>query len=114
MQESPINRRLKKLLSQHAGRAWDAEMQAALGGLADKFDQWREGAMTCENLHRAVHEYHDGIAREIWKRYRTNKPEIPLAYAVATGFVSRESLPEEFVDHIELHVRALEEVLEEG
>ena len=88
-------------------------MKAALGALGEKFDQWRAGTMSSEQLHQAVHEYHNGIGREIWKRYATNKPEMPLAHAVAAGFVSRESLPEEILAHIESRVEMFEELLRE-
>jgi len=104
---------MRKLLRHHASLAWEAEMKIALGTLADKFDQWRAGTVTSDELHQAVHEYHDGIGRDIWKRYSTNKPEIPLAHAVAAGFVNREALPQEIFSHIESTVEMFEELAQE-
>ncbi|WP_295387045.1 hypothetical protein [uncultured Thiodictyon sp.] len=91
---------LKKLLQLHMGRAWEAELRAALGALADRFDQWRSGVLTTEDLDSAVHEYHNGIAREIWKRYTGDDPALPLARAVALGLIARESLPPEVLERI--------------
>ena len=68
--------------------------------------------MSPDDLHQAVHEYHDGVGREIWKRHATNKPEIPLAHAVAAGFVSRESLPQDVLVRIESTVEMFEELLQ--
>lgn len=86
------SKKLKALLREHAGRAWEAEMGAALEGLAAKFDAWKAGAISNADLHAAVHEYHDGIAREIWKRFSTNDPKMQLAHAVATGVLRKDSL----------------------
>ena len=94
------SKKMKALLRQHAGRAWEAEMKAALGGLAAKFEEWRAGSMSSADLHAAIHEYHDGIGREIWKRFATNNPTMPLAHAVAIGLVTMESLPAEVQEHI--------------
>lgn len=91
---------LKKLIELHMGRAWEAELRDALGALADRFDQWRAATLTTEDLDSAVHEYHNGIARDIWKRYTGGDPALPLARAVVLGIIARESLPPEVLEHI--------------
>jgi len=96
-----ISKKLKQRLRQYASRAWDAEVQATLQALAVKFERWKKGGMSSADLNDAIHEYHDGVAREIWKRFSTNKPGMPLAHAVAAGFVTKESLPAEVLEHIE-------------
>lgn len=88
-------------------------MKAALEALALKFDQWRAEAISSTDLHDAIHEYHHGIGREIWKRYATNDPETSLAYAVAVGFLSRESLPQEVAEHIASSVDFFEQQMRE-
>ena len=94
------SKKMKALLRQHADRAWEAEMKAALEALSAKFGEWEAGRILSADLHAAIHEYHDGIGREIWKRFATNNPEVSLAHAVAAGFVTKESLPGEVQDHI--------------
>lgn len=89
-------------------------MKVALGALGDKFDQWRAGVLSSGDLHDAIHEYHQGPGREIWKRYATNRPETQLAYAVAAGFVSRESLPKEVLDSIASTVEFFAGQMREG
>ncbi len=75
-------------------------MKAALGKLAAKFGEWESGGLSSADLHAAIHEYHDGIGREIWKRFATNNPAVSLAHAVAAGFVTKESLPGDVQDPI--------------
>ena len=88
-----IPKKLKRLLAEQADRAWEAEMRGALAALAERFDQWRAGALSCGELDQAVHAYHNGIARDIWKRYAGNDPVLPVARAVALGILERESVP---------------------
>ena len=95
-----ISKALKKELRQHADRAWEAEMKAALGDLATKFDEWRAGSLSSGDLDAAIHTYHDGIAREIWRRFSGNDRKVPLAHAVAVGLIEAESLPAEVREHI--------------
>ena len=75
-------------------------MRTALAALAERFDQWRAGTLSCDELDQAVHAYHNGVAREIWKRYDGDDPALPLARAVALGILGRESLPPEVLAHI--------------
>ena len=106
-----ISKKLKKMLRQHASRAWEAEMQAALQALEAKFSQWKKGTISSAELNDAIHEYHDGISRDIWRRFSTNKPRMPLAYAVASGLITEKSLPAEVLEHIESTVEYFREQL---
>jgi hypothetical protein len=103
------SKKLKAVLREHASRAWEAEMGAALGALAAKFDEWKAGSMSTADLDAAVHEYHNGSAREIWKRFSTNDPVIPLAHAVVAGVLPKDSLPPEVVERIASMVALLQE-----
>lgn len=56
--------------------------------------------MSAFELNELVHQFHDGISREIWKRYATNHLEPAVASAVAAGVLRREELPQELLQHI--------------
>ena len=94
------SKKMKALLRQYADLACEAEMKAALGVLAAKFCEWEAGRLSSADLHALIHKYHDGIGREIWRRFTSNDPDVSLAHAVAAGFVTKESLPGEVQDHI--------------
>jgi hypothetical protein len=94
------SKKLTAAVRKHAKRAWEAEMRAALEPLAAKFDLWRAGRMSTADLDEAIHAYHNGVAREIWRRFATNDPKMPLAHAVAIGAPSMESLPSGVAEHI--------------
>jgi hypothetical protein len=84
-------------------------MKAALEDLAAKFDTWKAGRISSADLDAAIHRHHDGIAREIWRRFSTNDAKVPLAHAVAVGLVTKESLPAEVLEHIAPMVEFFEE-----
>lgn len=98
MRDTP--KKLKKELRQHAERAWEAEMRAALSDLAAKFGDWHAGTMSSADLNAAIHTYHNGIAREIWKRFSSNDARMPLAHAVALGLIEEATLSPEVREHI--------------
>jgi hypothetical protein len=75
-------------------------MRAALGILAAKFDEWRAGRLATADLDAAIHKYHDGAAREIWRRFSTNDLKMPLAHAVAVGLIEEQSLSPEVREQI--------------
>ncbi len=97
---SEPSKKLRKMLREQAERAWEAEMRAALGALHGKFEQWKSGEVSSGDLDRAIHEYHNGIARDIWKRYSNSRPHFQVAYAVAAGLIAKDSLPPEVQEYI--------------
>jgi hypothetical protein len=57
--------------------------------------------LTCSTLSSAsdefVHQFHDGISREIWKRYGSSHLEPAVAWAVAAGVLRKEELSTELL-----------------
>jgi hypothetical protein len=102
-----LSKKLKAALREHTARVWEAEMGAALRALAAKFDERKAGGLSTADLNAAVHEHHDGVSREIWKRFNAKDQRIPLAHAVATGVIREESLPPEVLEHIASMVESL-------
>jgi hypothetical protein len=52
-----------------ADAAWQAELSEALREVDRLFAEWRAGAIDAFRLADAIHEFHDGPNRELWKRY---------------------------------------------
>ena len=90
---------IKRQLRELAGQAYQREMERELGKLAASFDAWRAGEIDCWELHKRVHGYHNGAARELYKSYATtNRPDLNVAYAVVTGILDRATVPTEVLD----------------
>jgi hypothetical protein len=95
------SKRTRKLLREQAARAWETEMTAALNALGEQFDHWRAGDLSTDALDQAVHHYHNGKAREIWKRYTVDDPAVAVAAAVVRGVLAQSSLPAEVQEQIQ-------------
>jgi hypothetical protein len=93
-----LPKHVKRSVRELAGRANEAELHAELAKLAEHFDAWRRGEVDSFDLGQHIHEFHDGAAREIWKKYSGNDPRIPVAYAIHTGVLSRDDVPPETLD----------------
>ena len=98
MEDTP--KRIKRLVREYAGVAHDRELGQALLDLRREFDRWQHGELSVVQLNDAVHQFHEGRSRDIWKRYTTDHGEPGLACAVATGIVRRDELPPELLRHL--------------
>ena len=74
MNEYP--KRIKRELKELAGQAYENELGRELGDLARHFDDWREGKIGASDLTELVHQYHNGPARELWKKYNGSFTEL--------------------------------------
>jgi len=98
MQDAP--KRMKRLVREWAGIAHDRDLRTALGELRIQFGRWERGEISSFELNEFVHQFHDGISREIWKRYASSHLEPAVASAVAAGVLRKEELPTELLQHI--------------
>jgi hypothetical protein len=98
MQDTP--KRIKRLVRESAGIAHDRELGKALLDLRAQFDRWQRGEISAVELNDLIHRFHEGVSRDIWKKYATNHLEPALGFAVATGILRRDELAPELVQHI--------------
>lgn len=92
---------IKRLLREHAALAHEEELRRALLPLGDEFDRWRRGEVGSEGLSGHIHEFHQGPAREIWKRYHQGLPDVAVAYAIWRGILQREKVPAELLEALD-------------
>jgi hypothetical protein len=84
----------KALLRQLAEEAWEAELNDELEELFESFTNWADKGLSAFELSEQIHEFHNGIARELYKRY-TGDPAAAVARAIARGFLGEEALTPE-------------------
>ena len=90
---------MKRSLRQLAALAHDEELRRALLPLAAAFEEWRAGRLESADLVEVIHQFHDGQAREIWKRY-TYDPDTGVAQAIASGVIDRDKVPSDVLEHL--------------
>jgi len=101
MQDYP--KRIKKQLRELSGVAYKRELNSALSGLHKLFEAWQQSKIDCWDLNDAIHKFHDGISRDLYKQYVMSGPNYSLlvAYALARKILCREEISDEVYQHIE-------------
>lgn len=72
--------------------AYERELSEELGVLEESFHQWRCGSINAYDLSQAIHEFHDGPARDLYVSYNRLKPEVLVARAFAHGVLTEKDV----------------------
>jgi hypothetical protein len=94
------SKKVKRLLREQAAIAHERELHRELAKLDGTFAEWRNGAISSEELTYRIHKYDTGPARELWKRYNSGPAEISVAYAIVVGILDRDEVPAELLEAI--------------
>lgn len=98
MRTDDPERRVNRMLREHAGLAYEEELRRALLPLADDFDRWRRGELASTELSERIHLFHDGAARKIWSTYHDGDPRLAVAGAIHLGILPRDQVPAELLE----------------
>jgi hypothetical protein len=107
MQNYP--KRIKKQLHELLGVAYKRELDAALSDLHKLFEAWQQSKIDCWDLNDAIHKFHDGISRDLYKQYvmSGSRYYLPVAYALARKILCREEISDEVYQLIEPMVSSI-------
>lgn len=86
---------VRRLIGQWNNIAYERELRAALTELLQVFHEWEAGKLNSFEMSEAIHKYHDGTARTLYKLYAMDcsREDWLLDAAVSHGIVSKEELP---------------------
>ena len=59
----------KKRLRELAGIGYERDLAHCPGVVKNSFEKWEAGEISVWDLNDKIHEFHDGIARELYKVY---------------------------------------------
>ena len=82
----------RKQLRTLAGIAYERELAAALAQLDGRFADWRAGKLSPFELSDALHQFHNGISRDLYSFYGGN-PAICVAHGLAAGVLPAAEVP---------------------
>src|SRR5712691_2934162 len=94
---SKLTKRVRARLRQLAGEAWEAELNRELEVLFDHFSTWAEDGLSAFELSDLIHEFHNGISRDLYARYTTLPPTITVPRAVALTILGEGDLGPELL-----------------
>ena len=81
-------------LRQLAVDAHSRELTAALTDLYEEFGRWGGSETGAFDLNEIVHKFHDGISRELYKRYVLGSVELGVIYALQQGILGADEVDE--------------------
>lgn len=93
---------ISKKMRELSNQAYERELRKELESLAGKFTLWQENELGIWDLEEAIHQFHNGAARELYKRYTMVSPELILPYALYNNIIAYEELPEEIADEVKM------------
>ena len=88
-----LSKRETATLRELANEAWEAELHGALDDLFEDFCRWADEGYSSFELIERIHEFHDGPARDLYKRYTAMLPGTAVARAIAVGTIDASALP---------------------
>jgi hypothetical protein len=101
-----FTKRERAQLRELAGAAWEAELEAELEKLFEAFLKWADNWMGAFDLSDRIHEFHNGISRELYGRYTGLDPEITVPRAVALGILGEGELDEALLGKLSAQIEA--------
>ena len=88
-----LSKSLRRNIRDLAAVAHNRELGAELRRLDDLFSQWRNGQLGAHELNEAIHHFHDGPSRHLWKIYTDSDPSLAVASAIARGVLQEQEIP---------------------
>jgi hypothetical protein len=83
-----------------AGLAHQRELEQALDSLEANFKAWRAGEIGPFELSDRIHEFHNGPAQELWKRYTGLDAGLNANMAFARGVLEDKDIPPDLLDEV--------------
>jgi hypothetical protein len=105
---------IKRLLREFAAEAYEKELSRELARLDASFAEWRDGKIHSGELSDRIHQYETGTSRELFNKYNEGKNDFNVAYAIVTGILDREEVPEELIEAIDKHLRFYQSRKDDG
>ncbi|MCC9603753.1 hypothetical protein LOC67_24650 [Stieleria sp. JC731] len=72
--------------------AWKRELSAEIHKLADAICAMDAGDLSPHDVNDQIHEFHDGISRELWRRYTQSDPGASVYRAHYDGYLTDDDL----------------------
>jgi len=91
---APLTAEQRKELRRLAELAYERELSAELGVLESHFGKWRQGEIDPFELSDAIHQFHQGPARDLYVANAGPKPEALVARALAREVLAEDEVPQ--------------------
>ena len=109
MVNPPHSKAARKHFRKLAATAYERELGRALEQLHVQFERWKIGEVDAFDLDVKIHEYHNGIARDLFKRYEYGDPELAVGAAIVSGILLESEVDERYLPWVKSWIELFEE-----
>lgn len=88
------SRKIEKQMKELAHLAYERDLSRCIDVLHARMNEWKDGKMTVWDIEQSIHEYHDKIARTLYRSYVMSGTFLAVAFGVAQGVLSLDDIPE--------------------
>jgi len=104
------SKKTKKEIRRLAGLAHERELEKALSDLNLKFKQWENKELDSFELDNEIHQFHNKISREIFKKYNSyNMKDHFVAIAITNGIIDKDEVAPEAYKELELLIERIKD-----
>jgi hypothetical protein len=103
-----LTKPMKRVMRALVAKAHEEDLRRELLPLAEAFGKWRGGTTSSGELVERIHEFHQGAARDVYKRYEHGDLVFTLASAIARGLIRRDEVPADILETCGDHLKWLE------
>ncbi len=99
----------RRKLRDLGGIAYERDLSEHLATLESEFRRWRAGEIDAFALAEAIHQFHQGPARELFSKYGTSHLDFAVAHAIHRGVLRQEEVGGEMLEILSKHLGFLGE-----
>jgi len=99
----------RKELRRLAAVAYERELGTALAALEAQFREWHTGKIDVHDLSDVIHQFHNGVARDLYVTYTRLEPQVAVAQAVARKVLRDDDVPPTFREALQSLIAFYEE-----
>jgi len=97
---SNLTKKQKKHLKVLAEIAYERDLTRCLEVVANNFESWKRKEISVWDINQDIHNYHNEIARDLFKSYTMKDTAFSVAFGVAQGVISLNDVDESCRDRI--------------
>jgi hypothetical protein len=89
------SRKIDKQMKELAQLAYERDLSRCIDALFNRMNDWKDGKTTVWDIDQSIHEYHDKIARSLYRSYAATDTFFAVAFGVAQGVLLLEEVPDD-------------------
>src|SRR2546425_9754607 len=89
--------------------AYERQLGTALAALEVLFGEWHSGKIDVHELSDSIHQFHNGVARDLYVTYTRLEPWVAVAQAVARKTLRDDEVPPTLRDALQSLIAFYEE-----